>query len=75
MKFNECKITFKHLSGKLSKHFIFKLTVNYKVEGGDKIYCFNCNKQFAFRGLNTSLTYHFQYKHPLKYQNFVNSGQ
>jgi hypothetical protein len=31
------------------------------------------NKQFAFRGSNTSLTYHLQHKHPLKYQQVVDS--
>jgi len=54
----------KHLSGKLSKHFVFKLTADGKVDGGDKVYCVHCNKQFAFRGSNTSLTYRLQHKHP-----------
>ena len=57
----------KHLNGKLSIHFIFKLTADGKVHEGDRIYCVYCHKQFAFRVSNTSLTYHIQHKHPLKY--------
>ena len=65
----------KPLSGKLNKHFVFKLTADGKVDDGDKIYCVHCDKQFAFRGSNTSLTYHLQHKHPLKYQVVVDSDR
>ena len=51
----------KHLSGKLSDHFAFKVNADGKVEDGDKINCLHCNKQFAYRGSNTSLTYHLQH--------------
>ncbi|XP_065650273.1 E3 SUMO-protein ligase ZBED1-like [Hydra vulgaris] len=70
---NESNVSVKHLNGKLSKHFVFKLNADGKVDEGDKIYCVHCNKQFAFRGSNTSLTYHLQHKHPLKYQQLVDS--
>ncbi|XP_065675534.1 E3 SUMO-protein ligase ZBED1-like [Hydra vulgaris] len=70
---NESNVSVKHLTGKLSKHFVFKLNADGKVDEGDKIYCVHCNKQFAFRGSNTSLTYHLQHKHPLKYQQVVDS--
>lgn len=75
MASNESNVAVKHLSGKLSKHFIFKLTADGKVDDGDKVYCLHCNKQFAFRGSNTSLTYHLQHKHPLKYQHVVDSDR
>ena len=70
---NESNVSVKHLTGKLRKHFVFKLNADGKVDEGDKIYCVHCNKQFAFRGSNTSLTYHLQHKHPLKYQQVVDS--
>ena len=73
MATNESTAEVKHLRGKFSKHFIFKLTADGKVDEGDKIYCVHCQKQFAFRGSNTSLTYHLQHKHPLKYQHVVDS--
>ena len=75
MASNESNVAVKHLSGKLSKHFVFKLTADGKVDGGDKVYCVHCNKQFAFRGSNTSLTYYLQHKHPLKYQHVVDSDR
>ncbi|XP_077309863.1 E3 SUMO-protein ligase ZBED1-like [Lithobates pipiens] len=75
MASNESNVAVKHISGKLSKHFIFRLTADGKVDDGNKVYCIHCNKQFAFRGSNTSLTYHLQHKHPLKYQHVVNSDR
>ncbi|XP_040178075.1 E3 SUMO-protein ligase ZBED1-like [Rana temporaria] len=75
MASNESNVAVKHLGGKLSKHFIFKLNADGKVEDGNKVYCIHCNKQLAFRGSNTSLTYHLQHKHPLKYQHVVNSDR
>ncbi|XP_040181188.1 E3 SUMO-protein ligase ZBED1-like [Rana temporaria] len=75
MASNESNVAVKHLGGKLSKHFIFKLNADGKVEDGNKVYCIHRNKQLAFRGSNTSLTYHLQHKHPLKYQHVVNSDR
>ena len=75
MASNESNVAVKHLSGKLNKHFVFKLTADGTVDGGDKVYCVHCNKQFAFRGSNTSQMYHLQHKHPLKYQHVVDSDR
>jgi len=71
----ESKVSARHLSGKLSKHFNFKLTAGGKIDGRDKVYCVHCNKQFAFCGSNTSLTYHIQHKHPLKFEHNDNDSQ
>ncbi|BFZ13786.1 hypothetical protein BsWGS_16825 [Bradybaena similaris] len=75
MASNVSNVSVKPLRGKLSKHFVFKLTADGKVDGGDKIYCIHCNKQFAYRGSNTSLTYHLQHKHPAHYHDVVASDR
>lgn len=75
MASNKSNVSVKPLRGKLSKHFVFKLTADGKVDDGDKIYCIHCNKQFAYRGSNTSLTYHLQHKHPLHYHDVVASDR
>ena len=59
----------------MSKNFVFKLTADCKVEDDEKVYCVQCHKQFSFNGSNTSLTYHLQHKHPIKYQHIVNSDR
>ena len=75
MASTENNVAVKHFSGKLSKHFVYKLNALGKVGDGDKVYCVHCNKQFAFRGSNTSLTYHLRHKHPLKYQDVADSDR
>jgi hypothetical protein len=42
MASNECNAAVKHLSGKLSEHFVFKPTADGKVDDGDKVYCVHC---------------------------------
>ena len=58
MASTEDKVEVMHFSGKLSKHFDYKL-----------------NAQFAFRGSNASLTYHFRHKRPLKYRDVADSDR
>lgn len=57
----------KHLPGKFKNHYVFKLTPEGQIMDSNKIYCVHCSKQFSFRGSTTSLGYHLQKKHPLKY--------
>ena len=49
MASNESNVAVKHLSGKLSKHFIFKLTADGKVDDGDKVYV-PCERLFSSSG-------------------------
>ena len=65
---DDCKM--RHISGKLREHFAF-LTSDAATPDGIKISCLHCKKQFAYRGSNTSLTYHLQHKHPLQYHRVV----
>jgi len=48
---------YKQISGRLPKHFGFKLLTDANVENVDKVYCIHCEKSFAYHGSNTSLTY------------------
>ena len=70
MASNQSYVSVKPLSGMLSRHFVFIITADSKVED-----CVHCNKQFAFCGSNTSLTYYFQHKHPLQYHDVVASDR
>jgi len=47
---------YKLLTGKLCEYFGFKLDDDNKVTDGE-VYCFYCNKGFAFRGSNTLLLF------------------
>jgi len=60
-------VEMRRINGKLSEHFAF-LNTNGAAPDGTKISCLHCKKQFAYRGSNTSLTYHLQHKHPMQYQ-------
>lgn len=58
---------YKRISGRLQEHYGFKLSSSGNVENADKVYCIHCEKSFSYHGSNTSLTYHLQTKHPLKF--------
>ena len=48
---------YKPVTGKLHEYFGFKLDDDNKVTDGEKVYCFHCDKGFAFHGSNTLLSF------------------
>jgi len=60
-------IKYKPISGRLHRHFGFKLLADGIIKNSDNVYCIHCDKSFAYHGSNTSLTYHLQNKHSLQY--------
>jgi len=48
---------YKPVTGKLREYFGFKLDDDSKVKDGEKVYCFHCDKGFAFRDSNTLLSF------------------
>ena len=68
-------VKFKHITRKLSKYVVFKLTADGKVEDGEKVICVHCHKRFSFKGSNTLLTYHLQHKYALRKRYVVNSDR
>lgn len=49
---NENNVAVKHLMGKLSNHFIFKLSVDGKVDYGNKFTSFTATSNFNLNDLN-----------------------
>ena len=49
-------IKYKPISGRLKKHFGFKLLADANIKNADNIYCTDCDKSFTYHGSNTSLT-------------------
>ena len=60
-------IRHKPISGQIHEHHGFELLADGNMKDADKDYCIHGDKSFAYRGSNTSLTYHFQNKHSLQY--------
>ena len=48
---------YKPVTAKLREYFGFKLDDDNKVTDGEKVYCFHCDKGFAFRSSNTLLLF------------------
>jgi len=48
---------YKPVTGKLREYFRLKLDDDNKVTNSEKVYCFHCDKGFAFRSSNTLLSF------------------
>lgn len=61
-------ISYRAMSGQLSHHFGFKISLNGTVVSAENVCCVHCRKSFAYNGSNTSMCYDLQHVYPLQYQ-------